>query len=153
MRINSGWHLRAGYRHTDPTCSSQNIMCQVRDPGASSHSLLVSAHVSANVLYQENKLTVMTVKSSYLPLQSPPLPKSHIWYPVKQHLTHPLVEPWHLSSIMLAPLKARMLCSCPRLWLTRWLWAMIAARALRESKWTDSGSVKTLPNALTTLLY
>lgn len=61
-----------------------------------------------------------------------PLPKSHIWYSGKQHLTHPLMEPWRLSPIMFAPPKARMLCSCPLLWLTRWLWAMIAARAPRE---------------------
>lgn len=74
MVINPRWHLRLCYQNTDPTCLSQNNIWQVRDPGASSLLLLGSARVSANVPYNESKLTVKSVKSSLLPLQSPPCP-------------------------------------------------------------------------------
>lgn len=50
----------------------------MRDLRASIHLLLGSAHVSANVLYRESKLTVMTVKSSHRPLQSPPAQVTHL---------------------------------------------------------------------------
>lgn len=50
----------------------------MRDPGASSHLLLGSARVSANVLYHVSKLTVKSVKSSLLPLQSRPAQVTHL---------------------------------------------------------------------------
>lgn len=70
VMINARWHLRCSYQNTDPTCLSQNNIWQVRDPRASSRTLLASARVFANVLCCfESKLTVKSVKSSLLPLQ------------------------------------------------------------------------------------
>lgn len=78
MTINTRWHLRLRYQNTNPAHLSQNNIWQVKDPGASSHLLLGSAHVSANVLYNESKLTVKSVKSSLPPLQSPPAQVTHL---------------------------------------------------------------------------
>lgn len=78
VMTNTRWHLRLCYQNTDPTSLSQNNIWQVRDPGASSHLLLGSARVSANVLYHESKLTVKSVKSSLLPLRSPPAQVTHL---------------------------------------------------------------------------
>lgn len=141
--------------NTHPTCSSRNKIWHVRGPGASSHLLLGSARVSANARYHQSKLTVKSVKSSLPPLLSLPCPSHTSGIRGNKHLTHPLAEPWRLSFIMLAPPKGRMLCFCPRLWLTRWLWAMIAARAPREhlNELTLAVWRHLAPNPLTTLLY
>lgn len=122
-----GGHLRLGYQNTHPTCLSENNMWQVRDPGASSHLLRMYFTMKAKWQSWLSKVVFF----HYSPT-TPPLSKWHIWYSWKQHLTHPHRESWRLSFVMLAPLKARVLCVCPLLWLTRWLWATIAARAPME---------------------
>lgn len=154
VMINTRWHLRPCYQNTHPTCLSQNNIWQVRDPGASSH-LLLGVLVSQRMCFTMKANWQSRVSKVVCFHYSLPLPKSHIWYLWKQHLTHPLTEPWRLSFIMLAPPKGKMLCFCPRLWLTWWLWAMIAARAPREhlNELTLAVWRHLAPNPLTTLLY
>lgn len=93
MMSNTRWHLKHCYQNTDPTCLSQNNIWQVRDPGANSHMLLASARVSANVLCHESKLTVKSVKSSLLPLQSATAQVTHLVFMETAFNTpsHPLV--------------------------------------------------------------
>ena len=112
--------------------------------------------VKANCHSNSVKSSLSLLQTLSLPPYPPALPKSHIWYSWKQHLTHPLPEPWHLSFIMLSPPRGRVpRLLPPRLWLTRWLWAVIAARAAREhlNELTLAVWRHLAANPLTTLLY
>lgn len=155
MTINTGWHLRPCYQNSDRTRLSQNNIWQVKG-SRGEQSLAVGECWCLGELYFTMKANWQSRLSKVVCFHySLPMPKSHIWYSWKQHLTHPLMEPWRLSFIMLAPPKGRMLCFCPRLWLTWWLWAMIAARAPREhlNELTLAVWRHLAPNPLTALLY
>lgn len=70
-----------------------------------------------------------------------PLPKSHIWYSWKLHLTHPLTLSWQLFFIMLAPPKGRMLFLLLCLTDTVVMSNDSCQGSEGASKWTDTGSV------------
>lgn len=148
MMINTRWHFRLRHQNTDHTCLSQNNIWQVSDPGASSHSLLGSACVLANVLYHESKLTVKSVKSSLLPLQSPPAQVTHlIFMETFNTPSHgPMASFFHYVSTS----EGQDAVFLPQLLTDTVVMSNDSCQGSRgASKWTDTGSVKT-PRAKST---
>lgn len=156
MTIKLRWHLRLSHQKANPGCLSPNSLWQVKDPWPSSHWLLTGVGVSVNVIYRESKLTVMSVKSSFLPLQPPPARVTRLVFIETAFSTASggavVPSPHYIST---SKGQYASFPPLPRLWLTRWLWATIAAKTPRDrlNELTPAVWRHLAPNPLTTLLY